>query len=35
MECDRALDNIKDAYKKLTEDIVIELSKIKNPPQPL
>lgn len=32
MECERALDNIKDAYKRLSEDVVIELSKIKNPP---
>lgn len=33
MECDRALDNIKNSYRKLTEDSVNELSRIKNPPQ--
>eukprot|EP00347_Sterkiella_histriomuscorum_P001430 403372067 len=33
LECDRALDSIKDSYRKLTEDSVSELSRIKNPPQ--
>ena len=31
-ECDRALENIKDSYRRLTEDQVTELSRIKNPP---
>ncbi|CDW77646.1 UNKNOWN [Stylonychia lemnae] len=32
-ECDRALENIKDSYRRLTEESVSELSRIKNPPQ--
>ena len=31
-ECDRALDNIKEAYRKLGEENISELSRIKNPP---
>eukprot|EP00349_Pseudokeronopsis_sp_Brazil_P004096 CAMPEP_0202975520 /NCGR_PEP_ID=MMETSP1396-20130829/69778_1 /ASSEMBLY_ACC=CAM_ASM_000872 /TAXON_ID= /ORGANISM="Pseudokeronopsis sp., Strain Brazil" /LENGTH=68 /DNA_ID=CAMNT_0049711241 /DNA_START=43 /DNA_END=249 /DNA_ORIENTATION=+ len=32
MECERALDNVKDAYRRTTEEAVVELIRIKNPP---
>jgi len=35
MECERALENVKDSYKKATEETMMELVRIKNPPGPL
>ena len=35
LECDRALENIQGEYKKMTEELVSDLARIKNPPAQL